>query len=184
MNFKHFKKEKSVLKFNGIVTKIYHRKFKKHTYEYVVLPDVARVIAVTENKKIILLKEKVFSFNKAYFSLPGGTIEPNESPKLAALRELEEETGYTSDDIELWFDYNFSQTIISNKFYFIARNCKKSKPVNLDIGEKIEVKELNYNEFLKYVLSDKFKNTEIQNKFFRIKIDKKETQYFKNLLKI
>lgn len=184
MNFKHFKKNKSVLKFSGVVAKIYHRQFKTKTYEYVVLPDVARVIAVTENKKIILLEEKIFSFNKLYFSLPGGAVEENESPKLAALRELEEETGYTSNDIELWFCCNYSQTIISNKYFFIARNCKKNGLVNLDLNEKIKVEELNYRDFLNYVIKDEFKNIELQNKFFKIKINKREEKYFKNLLKI
>lgn len=184
MNFTHFEKNKSILKFDGIVSKIYHRQFDSKTYEYVVLPDVARVIAVTENKKIILIKEKVFSFNKSYFSLPGGAIEENELSKLAALRELEEETGFTSNDIELWFSSNYSQTIISKKYFFIARNCKKNGLINLEPNEKIEVEELSYGDFLDCVTQDEFKNTEIQNKFLKIKLNKKEEENFRKLLQI
>ena len=31
--------------------------------------------------------------------LPAGTLEPNEDPSVSAVRELEEEIGYTSDDL-------------------------------------------------------------------------------------
>ncbi|MCC6323594.1 NUDIX hydrolase [Candidatus Nomurabacteria bacterium] len=182
MNFKNFKKEKSTSKFKGIVSEVFHRSFNNNIHEYVVLPDVARVIAITNDNKFLLLREKSFSYQKSYFSLPGGTVEDTEKPKQAALRELEEETGYTSKNIKLWFDYNFSQTVISKKHYFIAKNCEKKSIPKLDLNENIVVLKLGYNEFLKNVLSDRFKNTEIQNIFFRLKLNKKEEEKFKKLL--
>ena len=184
MNFNQFNKAESEMKFKGIVAQIYHKRFDDKTFEYVVLPDTARVIAITKNRKIILLKEKVFSFNKTYFSLPGGSIESDEDPRSAALRELEEETGYTSDDLELWFSQNYSQTIVSEKFYFIARNCKKNGAIKLGNGEEIEARELEYSEFFNHILKEEFKYTELQNKFLKMKIDEKMEDAFKNLLGI
>ncbi len=40
-----------------------------------------------------ILVEKLFYFNRSFYSIPGGGIEEGESPEEAALRELKEECG-------------------------------------------------------------------------------------------
>ena len=182
MNFNHFDKEKSELKFKGIFTSTYQRKFPKGTFEYVVLPDSARVLAVTENKKIILVKEKSFSHNDFFYSLPGGLIDEGEDPTLAVKRELEEETGFSSNEIVPWFDNNYSQTIISRKHFLIAKNCVKKGNPNLEETEDIKTEELSIDEFFEKALSDNFRQMELQNKFFKMKLDK--AYYYEFLGKI
>ncbi|MFE0591656.1 NUDIX hydrolase [Micromonospora echinospora] len=41
----------------------------------------------------------VFNQYRQQWELPGGMIEPEETPRRAALRELREETGYVTDDV-------------------------------------------------------------------------------------
>lgn len=171
MDFNHFDKEKSTLKFQGVFTSTYQRKFPKGIFEYVVLPDSVRVVGVTKDKKILSIKETSFSHDDSFYSLPGGIIDEGESPLVAAKRELEEETGYSSDDLELWFDNNYAQTIISRKYFFIARNCVKKGEQKLDSSENIEIEELILDEFLERAMSDNFRQMELQNKFFKMKLN-------------
>lgn len=49
------------------------------------------VAIVVRNGK--LLMEQVFYFNRLFYTVPGGGIEPGETPEQAVLRELKEECG-------------------------------------------------------------------------------------------
>ena len=49
------------------------------------------VAIVVRNGKILM--ERVFCFGREFFTVPGGGIEPGETPEEAALRELKEECG-------------------------------------------------------------------------------------------
>ena len=76
---------------------------------------------------------------------PGGVIDPGEDPKRAALRELEEETGYTCDNIISLGVTNPNPAFINNKLYmFLALDCYQ--PENRvhfpDKNESIKICEL------------------------------------------
>lgn len=47
-------------------------------------------IVIRDNK---ILMEKVFYFNRYFYTIPGGGIEEGETPEQTALRELKEECG-------------------------------------------------------------------------------------------
>ncbi len=61
---------------------------KERAYVY----DRSRSVAiVVRNGKILM--ERVFYFGREFFTVPGGGIEPGETPDQAVLRELKEECG-------------------------------------------------------------------------------------------
>ena len=182
MHFTHFSEEDSELKFKGIVASIYHSKVGGHTFEHVVMPDSAKVIAVTKEKQLILLKEKSFSDGKTYYSVPGGRVGPHESPEVAAKRELQEETGLRPDRLELWFVQNYSQTIISRKYFFIAKGCIEAGPSKRDATESIQVMKLNLDAFLGHASGEDFKHMELQNRLMKIMIDDEARSDFKTII--
>ena len=52
--------------------------------------DRSMVFVVRDQK---ILMEKLFCFNRFFYSIPGGGIREGETPEGAALRELKEECG-------------------------------------------------------------------------------------------
>ena len=71
--------------------------------------------------------------------IPAGILEKGEDPKDAALRELEEETGYRAEKIEKICEFYSSPGITAGKFYlFYAENLKKTHQ-HLDEDEFLEV---------------------------------------------
>ena len=110
-------------------------------------------------------------------------FDEGEKPLESAKRELLEESGLTSDDWELFSVYE-PVSKIEWKFYtFIARNCKKVAKPHLDPGEKIKTKKVSFDEFLKIVDSEKFRNKYFANELFRMKFENKLEDFKKKLFK-
>ena len=58
--------------------------------------DWVNIVAVTPEKKVVVVRQFRFGTEKISTEIPGGLIDPGEEAKTAAMRELQEETGYTS----------------------------------------------------------------------------------------
>ncbi len=65
------------------------------------------------------------------YDVPKGHIDPGETKIECALRELEEETGITSDDIGLDTDFCFSSTYEVQPKKFNFETCQKTTTVFL-----------------------------------------------------
>jgi len=101
MNFKI--KESNII-FNGHVFDIKVDKIEYHSgnegvREVILHNGGAVVLPVTDEGKIVFVKQYRYPFNEWMFELPAGKLEKNEEPLTCATRELTEETGYTSDKI-------------------------------------------------------------------------------------
>lgn len=150
------------------------------TFEGLKRPDTIQIIP-TIGKKLFLSYEEqpTISLKNTFL---GGRIEEGEEPLVAAKRELLEETGMESTDWELMKTYENEGKIDWNIYLFVARNCKKIAEQNLDPGEKIEVKEVNWDEFLDIVSSEKFWGRDIANDILRMRLDKEKLEEFKRKL--
>ena len=63
-------------------------------------PDFAVVVAVTKDKRLVLVRQYRLGAEKVLLELPAGCIEKGEDPKVAAGRELLEETGYQAGNLQ------------------------------------------------------------------------------------
>ena len=104
-------------------------------WQIVITPDFVNIVAVTKDEKFLILKQNKYAVDGESLAPVGGYIEPGEDPLNAAKRELQEETGYASDE---WIDLG-SYIIDSNRgcgksFLFLAKNIYKvSEPTEIDI---------------------------------------------------
>ena len=105
-----------------------------------------------EFNTILIVQPRVFTNNSIGVELPAGYIEEGELPSTAALRELEEETGYIPNKIKSVSHYYQDQGCSgAYNHSFIAFDCKKVKEQNLDKDEYIRYFECTYNEALELI---------------------------------
>lgn len=135
-------------------------------------------IIPTQNKKLFLSHEEQPNKPKSYTFL-GGRQEDNEEVLETAKRELLEEAGFESSDWELYKVYQTEGKIQWETYLFIARDCRKVAEPNLDAGEKIEVSEVNFDEFLEIVSTDNFWGQNIANDILRMRLDPQKLEKFR-----
>lgn len=110
-------------------------------YFLTIRPDVALVLPITNNQEIVLVRQYRHGACKILLELPAGTFDPEqESPQAAAIRELKEETGYSTEKITLLSILYDNPVKDTNKIHlFIAENVMKIGQQELDITEEINV---------------------------------------------
>lgn len=150
------------------------------TFEMLKRPDTIQVIA-TRGEKIYLSYEEQPMKPKTYTFL-GGRIEPGEEPLACAKRELHEESGMESADWELYKLYEFPGKIEWGMYLYIARDCKKTSEPHLDGGERVEVKELSFDEFMNIVTDEQFWGQAVSGDFLRMQRHPKRIEEFKKKL--
>jgi len=100
-------KEKTLtnqLKFHGRIVSVYHDDVElpdgRHSLREVVThPGGVCIAAVDEQGHLLVVEQFRYAFKQEILEFPAGKLEPDEDPLQAALRELEEETGYVAKQL-------------------------------------------------------------------------------------
>jgi len=121
--------------------------------------NAVAVFAVDNEGKILLViqpRVSLTTFDKINVELPAGYIENNEDALAAGVRELEEETGYTSEKLVLVDQYYPSLGASGEKItLLLALDCKKVKELELDNDEYLYNVKVNIDEF-RYLLDNDY----------------------------
>jgi ADP-ribose pyrophosphatase len=104
-------------------------------------PGGALVIPVTNEGKLILVRQYRFAVGGRVLEFPAGTIEPMEDPLETIKREIQEETGFSADKWQKLGEFilapGYSDEII---YAFLAQDLTElAKPPKQDDDEDIEV---------------------------------------------
>lgn len=97
----------------------------RHPYYRLDCSDWVNVLPVTMDNHAILIRQARAGNLTTVLEVPGGMMDPGErDPTMAALRELEEETGFTSQRILPLGSLNPNPAIMTNKcHFFVALGC-------------------------------------------------------------
>ncbi|CEJ74756.1 NUDIX hydrolase [Paraclostridium sordellii] len=109
-------------------------------------PGAVGIVAVTNDKKVVLVKQYRKAIEKAIWEIPAGKLEQGENPKDCALRELKEETGYTANNIRLIHKFYTSAGFSNQKVYVYLATELEEGEANLEDGEFLDVHEVELNE--------------------------------------
>lgn len=109
-------------------------------------PDWVNVVALTSDRdaqeevRVVLVRQWRFAVGEPTLEIPGGMVDPGESPLEAARRELLEETGFVSDDWRALGSVHPNPAILENRCHtFLATSAAQQGPPGGDGDEEIEV---------------------------------------------
>jgi ADP-ribose pyrophosphatase len=111
-------------------------------YYLVDAPDIVTVLALTPERRVVLVEQYRHGLGGIGLELPAGMHdEPGETAAEAARRELFEETGYESGQLELLGELRPSYARQTNRLYaYLALDCRAVTTPHGDPGEEISVK--------------------------------------------
>ena len=146
--------EKTIYKGRRVTLKVtnYEEENKIIPIEHVSVKDSVVIVPVKFNGNIVLIEEERPVIDKMTIACPAGLIEDGEEPIEAAMRELEEETGYKAKKLTfLRKTYTSCGYTSERQYFFMAEGLYITKQ-NLDDAEvNIKVKEYKEADVLKMI---------------------------------
>jgi len=126
----------------------------KDDYYVLEYPNWVTAVALTEDNKIIMVRQYRHGGNIISLEIPGGVIDGDESPENAVKREMLEETGYSFSSVEL-LATNFPNPATSNNvtYTYLLKGGVKTQDQNFDEHEILSVEEYSVEE-VKQLLKD------------------------------
>jgi len=120
-----------------------------------VLAGAVAVAAFTNDNKLILTKQYRHPLRKLIYDLPAGGMQEGETPEQAALRELEEETGYTADKLEWIGRFSWSPSNMSGVVEIFFTKSLKPKG-DFDPNEIADIELIDFETALEKVLKGEY----------------------------
>lgn len=119
-------------------------------------PTWVNAFAITEDNKVILVKQYRHALGHVGIEVPGGVAEDGESPEEACRRELLEETGYQFETFHYLGKISANPATTTNLTHmFLATGGKKVAEQQLDETEEVEVLYHSIDEVKELVLQNR-----------------------------
>lgn len=118
-------------------------------WDFIQHKGAAAILPVCEDGKILMVRQFRNALDRDTLEIPAGGLNgPDEPTDVAAMRELEEETGYKCDKVELLLSIRTAVAFCNEKIdIYLARDLQPSKQ-HLDEDEYIDVEEYTVEELL------------------------------------
>ena len=111
-----------------------------HDFYIIGSRDWINIIPVTEDHQVVMVKQYRHGSRETTLEIPGGIVDPGDTPEEAASRELLEETGYQAQEWVKIGAVNPNPALFCNRcFTFLARSIQKVQNPMPDPAEDIEV---------------------------------------------
>jgi ADP-ribose pyrophosphatase len=155
---KFFEKQiKSETVFQGIIvdvrSDIAQLQTGKHVKrEVVVHPGGVGIVPLTDDGKIILVRQYRYPMGEELLEIPAGKLDENETPLECAKRELSEETGCTASELvslgEIYPSPGFCREVLH---LYLALGLKQGE-MHLDADELLSVETVSIDKLLDKIM--------------------------------
>ena len=130
---------------------------RKHSDYYILeYPDWSTAFALTEDNKVVMVRQYRHGLGVISTELPGGVVDKGETPEQAIKRELKEETGHEFDSIEYLGKVSPNPATSTNYMHmFLAKGGRKVADQKLDATEDVEILIHSIDEFKQMMKENK-----------------------------
>lgn len=134
----------------------------KSVREYIRHQGAVCVVPVTDKNEIIAVRQYRYPIGRITIEIPAGKLDRGEKPLEAAKRELSEETGVESADIQyiggLYPSVAYTDEIIH---MYMAKNLKYGE-MHTDEDEFLDVIKIPIDEFVKKIMDGEIMDSKTQ----------------------
>lgn len=116
-----------------------HREIVEHN-------GAAAAVAVTDDRKVVMVRQFRYPAKRVVLEVPAGKIDPEEEPEATMIRELREETGYEATDVKFIGRINPSVGYSEEMIYIYLMQGLKEGKQELDEDEALEVELIPFGE--------------------------------------
>ena len=141
----HIERVQRELKYKGTILSMYADTIKvpngnTAVWDFIGHQGAAAVVPVTDDGKILMVRQYRNSVDRYTLEIPAGGLNSKDEPTIeAAARELEEETGYRSENLDWLINLRTTVAFCNEKIeVFVAKNLIPSKQ-HLDEDEFIDL---------------------------------------------
>ena len=161
----HLKRLKRELKFKGAIIDFYQDTMEidgdhTATWDFINHKGAAAVVPVTKEGKILMVRQYRNALDRYTLEIPAGALDAVDEPGIeCASRELEEETGYKSNNLEWLITLRTTVAFCNEKIeVFVARDLIPSHQ-HLDEDEFIDLKEYTLDELKEKIFSGEIEDS-------------------------
>lgn len=165
MSVEHFERIDRKLVAKGAIIDYYHDIVKVPngnvvTWDFIWNKGAAAVVPVREDGKLIMVRQYRNAIDRETIEIPaGGLNHPDEPTIAAAARELEEETGYRTENLEFLISIKTTVAFCNENIdIYVARDLQPSKQ-NLDEDEFINVEAYSVEELCDMIYAGKIEDS-------------------------
>lgn len=139
-----------------------------HPMEHIIVSPASAILPITSEGKIVLVKQtRTAVGDKVLYEIPAGIIDKEDyesesklkAAKKAAIRELQEETGFIAEDATFITMANTSPGFTNEEVYiFITNNLSNRTNQQLDESEDIDVYEVEFEKAMEMIATNEITN--------------------------
>lgn len=130
---------------------------KLATREVVKHPGAVAVLALHEGKMLVVEQYRK-AMDRLLVEIPAGKLDPGETPETAAIRELEEETGYTAQTLQHIASFYTSPGFADEIIHLYAADQLMQGEARLDEDEFLQCTSLTLDEAKAYIESGRIRD--------------------------
>lgn len=160
-NLKRLNRE---LKYEGSIVKVYMDDIelpdgKIAKWDFINHDGAAAIVPVTSEGKILMVRQYRNALDRYTWEIPAGKLDDvKEETLLCAARELEEETGYRAERLELLITLRTWVAFTNEKIDVYVATGLTPTTQQLDEDEFIDVKEFSLNELKDMIFCGKLQD--------------------------
>jgi len=152
-------KEKKItgnLSYDGVLLKLHCDEVilpggEKSVREWIDHPGAAAVIPLLPDNRVVLVRQFRYPVNRETLEIPAGKIDPGESPRQCAERELAEETGFSGGSFQKIGSFITTPAFTNEKIHLFLTKKPAPGTTGPDEDEYVNTSILEISEVLNMI---------------------------------